>query len=464
MNRMFCSHSDLMVRCRRVGFIFFFVASCTFSFLASSRLFADLSFTSGVYIPASGIDAILARSLQRDGIVAAVTAFQNRNIAECERLLTQATDRDPSLPSVSILMARLFVQSGNVVESIARLEGHIAIAPRDPLSYIALSEIALKSGRWTDAWLLLQFAEQLITEQTDADPIARDELRATVYGLKGESAANRRQWVEAEELFSQYAKLRPTDATPVWSIGKLKLVQGDVEAALAKLREGRAIEPRLPQPELVIAHELAANLSSNDCEKWFLDGIKANDESVDNWIAYLRWLLARDRAADVDKLVPELKNEYRSNRDIKFLSALSCRFLGKISEAEKGFSEIHQAKPDDVEAADQLALVLIESNDEGKRARAQQLSEANLRRAPNVENTAATAAWVQFKLGSVDVADRMLAEITANIAISPQTAYYVAELLRSKGKEAEAKQVLETAVKSTGIFIQRAKVQSELSK
>ena len=113
---------------------------------------------------------------------------------------------------------------------------------------------------------------------------------------------------------------------------------------------------------------------------------------------------------------------------------------------------------------DQLALVLVESGDEGKRARAQQLSEANLRMTPNSKTVIATAAWVQFRLGSVDVADRMLGELASKVALSPQSAYYVAQLLKSKGKEADAKSVLEATVKSPGIFVQRAKVKEELGK
>ena len=126
------------------------------------------------------------------------------------------------------------------------------------------------------------------------------------------------------------------------------------------------------------------------------------------------------------------------------------------------FSSLHQSNPDDIEAADQLALVLAEQPDEGKRARAAQISETNLRRAPQVETTVATAAWIQFKLGSVDTADRMLGELARQTSVSPQTAFYIAELLKHRGKSEDAKRVLETAVQAPGIFVNRQKVKEEL--
>lgn len=435
----------------------------TLCFLSSSAI-ADISLTTNraVHVPLGAIDSLISKSTQSEELKAAALAFNNRNLPECEKLLDEARAKDASLPSGQILLARFFSQSGNMNEAVTRIEKYLIESPRDPIAFLTLAELALKSARWTDAWLELQHAEQLVAENpTQEDPTVLS-LRVAILGLQGEVAANRRQWVEAEDLFSQWAKLQPTESAPVWSIGKLKMLKGDLDGALEKLREARVLEPKLQQPELAIAIHLATNPESTDSEKWFQDGIKANDSTVDNWIAYLRWLLTKDRAADVEKIVAKLKTEYKSQRDIKFLAAFACRFLNKNAEAEKGFSEIHQSNPEDLEAADQLALVLVESSDEGKRARAQQLSEANLRRAPNVETIAATAAWVQFKLGAVDVADRMLGEMASKIALTPQTAYYIGQLLKSKGKEAEAKMVLETAVKSPGLFVQRSKVLAEL--
>ncbi|MFN9913432.1 MAG: hypothetical protein ACK53L_12650, partial [Pirellulaceae bacterium] len=84
-----------------------------------------------------------------------------------------------------------------------------------------------------------------------------------------------------------------------------------------------------------------------------------------------------------------------------------------------------------------LALVLVESSDEGKRARAEQLSEANVRRAPNAERAVATAAWIKFKTGSTDIADQVLGQILRGGRLEPQTAYYAAMLLKSRGMKDE---------------------------
>jgi hypothetical protein len=84
-----------------------------------------------------------------------------------------------------------------------------------------------------------------------------------------------------------------------------------------------------------------------------------------------------------------------------------------------------------------------------------------LRKASEIENTVATAAWVRFKLGSVDIADQLLTGLASKISISPQTGYYVAEVMKAKGNFLNARQVLEASVKTPGLFVERAKVNGE---
>ena len=185
---------------------------------------------------------------------------------------------------------------------------------------------------------------------------------------------------------------------------------------------------------------------------------------MENWQGYIAWLVSRGRETDAGKLIERIPKDMQDKRDMRFLGALVSRYLGKNDLAEKGFSDLHQQYPDDVESADQLALVLIESSEEGKRALSKQLSEANVRRYPNQEGTIATGAWIQFKLGYVDIADRMFSELTSKRAISPQTGYYIAQLMKSRGKEDEAKKILEAIVKQPGSFVQKKAVLDALEK
>lgn len=66
------------------------------------------------------------------------------------------------------------------------------------------------------------------------------------------------------------------------------------------------------------------------------------------------------------------------------MDGLAARHVDHLAAAVAIFF-LHQATPADLEAADQLAAVLVESKDEAKRGRALPLSEANLRQASHLE-------------------------------------------------------------------------------
>jgi hypothetical protein len=56
----------------------------------------------------------------------------------------------------------------------------------------------------------------------------------------------------------------------------------------------------------------------------------------------------------------------------------------------------------------------------------------------------------------------MLGELASKIAISPQTAYYISEVMKAKGNLADSRKILQAAVNSPGIFAQRTKAISSL--
>jgi predicted Zn-dependent protease len=177
----------------------------------------------------------------------------------------------------------------------------------------------------------------------------------------------------------------------------------------------------------------------------------------------MRWLILHDRVPDAEKLAARLPQPFRDDRDAKLVASIAARCAGKNDEAEVILSSLHQKNPEDLEIADQLALVLVESSDEGKRARAQQISETNLRRYPNSEVTVATAAWIQYKLGSVDIANRLFSELASKISVSPQTGYYIAQVLKSVGKNEESQRLLATIDKQPGLIIQRRQIGEQLN-
>jgi Tfp pilus assembly protein PilF len=288
-------------------------------------------------------------------------------------------------------------------------------------------------------------------------------LQVAFVSLKGQVAAERGEWETAETNFLEWAKLVPADLTPIWYRGLVRLNRGEYAEAKSLFVEARKKGSNIPQPELFIAEYLSTKSpGSNSCEEWYRAGIKADDATGKNWSSYMRWLILNDRLADVEKLAARLPQPFQNDRDAKLVASIAARCMGKNEEAEGILSSLHQKNPEDLEISDQLALVLVESSDEGKRARAQQISETNLRRYPNSETTIATAAWIQFKLGSVDIANRLFSEMASKTSVSPQTGYYIAQVLKSLGNNEESQRILETIDKQPGLLIQRRLIGEQL--
>jgi tetratricopeptide (TPR) repeat protein len=379
--------------------------------------------------------------------------------------IKESTD---SLPAVEVFLGKLFAAYNQPADALAVLEQYTNQSPEDPEAFVTMGNIALKSGRVIDAWLHLQHAQRLIGQNRLPEGRKAFVLPVLIE-LQASTAERRKFWDEAEKLFLQLARLKPELNYPTWRAGRIKVMAGQIEQGFDLMHSAHQKDPKLPPASLSVAQtlhdtsdwinnpELAAQV-----EAWYKRSVTENIENSEGWASYLKWLILSDRPVDVVDAFDSLPPESRQDRELLLMRGLAARYLGDLVTAEQIFSAAHQANPQDIEIADQLALVLIESSDEAKRGRALQLAERNLRQLPQAEVTVATAAWIQLKLGAVDVADRLLSQLAARGNLSPQTAFYIADLMDRSGQTEESRQLLTIAVESPGIFPQRAQVKRRL--
>lgn len=392
----------------------------------------------------------------------AIEAFRAGNMEAFKAAYEAALQEFKQLPAIEIYTAKLQVESGQLVEAIAGLDRYLVAAPENPEGYLALGEIALRSQRLTEAALLLEHSKKLC-DAGKLTELRKPSVLPGLLALRAEVAERRQLWDAADGFYQELIQLDKDRSEFAWRRGRMLVLKGDIDQGVQLMTQACAVNKELPSPELTAALILAEKQPSEVAEKWFRAAITADRTNPAKWGEYLKWLLSNGRPEVARSVIEKLTPELRKHRAIQLLDGLTARYLGDVAKAEEIFASLHQSNPADLEAADQLAVVLVESKDEAKRGRALQLSEANLRQAPNLENTVATAAWVQFKLGSADVAERMLSELASKTAISPQTAYYVAQVMEAKGNLIDARRVLEAAIKSPGLFAQRAKVKAQLA-
>ncbi len=456
--RVYCSRSlpSRVSGLSRLYRVLVVLVVCAFSVRAMDPVNADLvNNADSLKLDVPQVKSVPIESNALKDLQPAIEAFKAGDQWTFEEAYKSAQAKSDVLPHQLVFLAKLQIEGGRVDLAFATLEQYLMTSPNDPEGYLALGEIALRSNRLTDAWLEFQYAKSLI-DKGEIRPSRLSLIQVGLIELMAEVAERRKQFDEAHKQWDLLLSLKPELPLANWRKGRLKVIQGELADGVELMKQAYAKDNRLPSPELVTALLLAEKQDKPQAEKWFQEAIKANKADPLRWTEYFKWLLLNDRAADVQKTMDKLPADLMSQRNMRFLKGLTARYLGDLATAESVFAELHREAPDDLESADQLALVLVENADEGKRARAFQLSESNLRKAPNQEGTIATAAWVQFKLGDVDVADRLLGQLAAQTALSPQSAYYVSEVLRARGKAEESRQVLKAAVDSPGVFPGRA--------
>ncbi len=384
----------------------------------------------------------------------AINFFRDGNADKLKDSLLAARSVNAEFPKVDVMLARMFMANGQWQDAYQVLENHVALNATDAEAYKNFAEIGMVSGRWTDAHLEVEKAMSLV-DGMSFSATRKQNFISELTKLRAELAELRQDIPLATKLFEELAKQQPKDGAPVWALGQIKVRNGDVDGGMLLLKKAKTLTAALPQPELAVARSLVGKDKAK-AEEWFKKGF-AKDAGVaeGNFLSYAQFLVDEDRIEDAKKVLDNAPENFKSMREFRLLKAILHRYMGENAEAEKLLSALYQENTEDPMVVDQLALVLVESSDQGKLARADQLSEANVRKAPNAERTVATAAWIKFKTGNADIADKVLGQILKGGRLEPQTAYYAAKLLELRGLKAEYARFLYAATSGNGSFPQK---------
>jgi tetratricopeptide (TPR) repeat protein len=87
------------------------------------------------------------------------------------------------------------------------------------------------------------------------------------------------------------------------------------------------------------------------------------------------------------------------------------------------------------------------------------MSEANVamyrENSPQAVNALTTLAWVYYKLGRREDAEKLLDQIARNNALTTDGAYYVSKLLADRGEKDRARKILEDVLTNEAVFATR---------
>ena len=273
-----------------------------------------------------------------------------------------------------------------------------------------------------NAPLLTQIA--LLQLQAGAPPAAAHSLDKALsdrpdhlpaLALRTEIDTRQGDFAKAEQRARQVLALNPKLGLGHALLGDLAMARGQPDAALAAFRK---------------AHEL--------------------DRTSGSLMRLFAATVVRDRPAAI-KLAEQWLAQKPGDRSVLRSLADTQFVAGNLLRARLHYEALLKLIPDEAEAANNLANVMLAQKD----ADALQVAERALALAPGAPHIVGTVGWAAYQAGQKDRALQLLRDARLRDPENPGTRYFLGSVLAGLGRPGEAREELNTALKSPIVFMQR---------
>lgn len=400
------------------------------------------------------------RASASDWLRKARQALQGNQPDICRSHIAEARELRADLPHTEIVIARWLLESGQPIAARTLAEQLSVQEPHRVDLRILFAQLAVSQGHWFDAWEHLAAAEQAEFPQ-DWSEKYREEQRREILSIQSHVASQRADWENAKRLYTTLLKAtdRPQHRL---ELAKALLYLHEHDQAEALIRQACESPDIDASAELILARLYQQAGDRTLCEEWFRRGTGlAGEPGLIALLEFNRWLLAENRPDEVLKTLARVQPPPDRADDFTFVAALAHRMIGNMKRAESLLIPLHHKQPANLVVSNQLALVLVESSDEGKRSRALQIATANAKRQSQLEDVVATLGWVQFRLGDPVQAEQTLISTSADGAISRDTAFYLSRVKQALGKDDESMQLADAARSGRGEFFNRGRLNTD---
>ncbi|MFM9057569.1 MAG: tetratricopeptide repeat protein [Planctomycetaceae bacterium] len=395
---------------------------------------------------------------QSKEITNAISRFSQRDIDGCRALLERAKSNEPKLPPPGVMMSMLWLSVNQLGPARGELEDTAVKFPADPEPFLMLGDLAFQDRRVTDAAVLFDRATDL-TAKFEENAKRKREFEIRCSAGSAAVAEARKQWETAQKHLAKWLELDPDNASAHQRMGIVLFQLGKETEALAAFREAKKLDDKAVQPELAVAR-LYDDARKKDTAKKLIDlAVKSAPKDAAVLLASAQWHLgqndletAKVNAEDALKIDPK-------SLEARIVRGAIARVARDYKTAEQFFNDAHVQSPGNFAASNSLALILIESESKEARQRALEMAEANVamyrENSPQQINALTTLAWVYYRMGRREDAERILDQISRNNALTTDGAYYVARILSDRGEKDRARQILEEVLANEPMFATR---------
>src|SRR5205807_4438009 len=301
----------------------------------------------------------------------------------------------------------MFLADNQVARGRSVLEQAAVEYPQRPEIYVIFGKLALHEGRLTEAWVVMERAEDL----AKTFPWSRSqgaELRKDLYAAMAIVAERRGDPAAAGRALSGWLALDPGDGAARRRLGQALFRQGKRADAVKELEQAARDQAGMEPAAITLGQLYSEAKDPAKAAQWMEKAIEEEPRNRKGRLAYAHWLLEQDQP-DKARVQAESALELDpAAAEGRLLLGVIQWHLHEYEKAEKILQRLHQESPGSFEASNYLALALAEQPGETRQRQALELAEINARLYPNSSEALETIGRVYYRLGRLDEAEKAL--------------------------------------------------------
>ena len=393
----------------------------------------------------------------------AIQRFNNRDILGARTFLERAVSKDPKLPPIDVMLAKMHFVSGNGQAGLAALDAAVRDIRTDPEPYLLLADNFRASGQTIAAYALY---EKGIEYAQAYDTNAKRKRRFVIRAHSGRAAVLQQwqDWENAEKDLRVWLEQDPDNANAHSRLGLVLFMLDRASDGYDAFVKAKELNKDLAPPYVAAAtmyHRLGKPEQARQAFERAYAADKTDRATVSS---YGNWLLQTDQIEQAQTLLAEGRKALPDAFELLLLSGLAARMGGDVDSAEQFFMQALALAPTNRQVYDQLAQMLCEQDDPKKKQRALEFARVNAQLNANNADVNITLAWVYYQLNRGAQANEAYQKGVRLGPLSPDSKYIVARLMVDQKRNDVAKQLLANADKDyAGIFVMKAQAEALLA-
>ena len=392
----------------------------------------------------------------------AIKRFANSDVAGARSLLEAAGEKYPQLPPVDVSLAKMYILTQQSASARTALEGAVAKWPNDPEAYLLIADTQFRAGNFTAADVLYQKALEL-TKTYDGNPKRRRNFLVSSHAGLAAIAEGRAQWDQAVTHLRVFLEHSPDTARANERLGRALFHVGSKTEALSYLERARELDSTLLYPYVTLGNLFQGAGDTENARKAYSKAFQDDRNSLTTLLSYAQWLIRAGTPAAAEAPLASARRLQPDSQQALLLSGVLAKIAQKPAAAEDYLTQALQLSPTDEATLNELALLLIDRDDDVSKRRAFEYAQLNMAAHPTSTNAKVTNVWVLYQLGRNAQANEALQKARLSGRLSADAYFLLAKIFFDQSQMDKASTFVELSLQPSsnpGIFVHREEAEA----